>query len=55
VAELENFSYDKKYNSIVKRTHKKREITLGIDVLCTIEEVLIDAKKDKMIQLCSTC
>jgi hypothetical protein len=53
VVDLESFSYDKKKKSIVKRTHRKRKVTLDSGVLSTTEEVIIDTKKDKMSQLYS--
>jgi hypothetical protein len=43
----------KKMRSIVKRTQRKRKITLDKSVLCTYEEVIIDTKKEKMSELFS--
>jgi hypothetical protein len=51
VAKLESFAYDQKMRSIVKRTQRKRKITLENNVLCTSEEVIIDTKKENMIEL----
>jgi hypothetical protein len=53
VANLESFAYDRKRRSIVKRTQRKRKITLDNSVLCTFEEVIINTKKEKMSQLFS--
>jgi hypothetical protein len=54
VVDLELFSYDKKHKSIVKRTHRKRKVTLDNGVVSTTEEVIIDTKKAKESQLYST-
>jgi regulator of replication initiation timing len=50
VADLESFSYDKKQKSI-KRTHRKRKVSLDSSVLRTTEKVIIDTKKYNMNQL----
>jgi hypothetical protein len=55
VVDLELFTYDKKHKYIVKRTHRKRKVTLdkwGGEHMT--EEVIIDTKKAKASQLYST-
>jgi hypothetical protein len=53
VADLELFSYDQNKNFIVRKTHKKRKLTMDSEAVIITEKVIIDTKKGKERQIYS--
>jgi hypothetical protein len=51
VADIKEIAYDQKRKSIMKRTIKKRRLTLDSSFLITIEEKLLNTKHTKMSKL----
>jgi hypothetical protein len=51
VADIHAISYDRERKAIVKRTTKKRRITLDRSILITTEEHLINIEHDKRSEL----
>jgi hypothetical protein len=54
VADIQAISYDRKRKSIMKRTTKKRRLTLDRSILITTEEKLISMEHAKTSELIST-
>jgi hypothetical protein len=44
VVDLESLAYDRKRKPIVRRTQRKRNLTVDSGILCTSKEVILDAK-----------
>jgi hypothetical protein len=53
VVDIQAISYDRKRKSIMKRTTKKRRLTLDSSILITTEEKLISTEHAKMSELIS--
>jgi hypothetical protein len=54
VIDIQAISYDLKNKSILKRTTKKRRLTLYSSILITTEEKLISTEHAKMSELINT-
>jgi hypothetical protein len=51
VADVHAITYDRKRQVVVKRTNKKRRLTLDNVVMITTEETLLDARRSKVSKL----
>jgi hypothetical protein len=51
VVDIESISYDRKRQLLVKRTQRKRKLTLDSTMIMTSEETFLDAKKTKVSEL----
>jgi hypothetical protein len=51
VVDIQSIAYDRKRKDIMKRTTKKRRLTLDISILITTEEKLISTEHAKMSEL----
>jgi hypothetical protein len=51
VDDIQSIAYDRKRKWIVKRTGKKRRITLDSAVIITMEETLLDTGQSKVTEL----
>jgi hypothetical protein len=51
IADMQAISYDRKRKSMMKRTVKKRKLTLDNTLFITMEETLFDTEHAKMTEL----
>jgi hypothetical protein len=51
VVDVQEITYDRKRQVIVRRTGKKRRLTLDNVVMITMEETLLDARQSKVSEL----
>jgi hypothetical protein len=51
VVDIEAITYDKKIQVSVRRTSRKRKLNLDNTMVMTVEETLLDAKKDKVNEM----
>jgi hypothetical protein len=51
IVDIQEIAYDRKRKAVMRRTTKKRRLTLDSTLLITTEETLFDTENAKMIEL----